>query len=130
LRIRNWPCNPLCALCDQVDETAEHLCLHCVFAREVWDLVSRWTDALVQVPASSCSLELWWNSCLQAAHKEHKRQVAAVLIYTSWNLWKERNRHIFDQVAVTPARCFFLIKEELNLRSLAFGEQGTLRDLI
>lgn len=29
---RNWPCHPVCALCDQAPETAEHMCLHCVYA--------------------------------------------------------------------------------------------------
>jgi hypothetical protein len=41
---RNRPCDPMCSLCDQEQETAEHLCLHCVFAQEVWLLVHQWTD--------------------------------------------------------------------------------------
>ena len=28
LVVRNWPCDTNCALCDQVFETAAHLCLH------------------------------------------------------------------------------------------------------
>jgi hypothetical protein len=39
LLARNWPCNPICILCDQDLETADHLCLHCVYAREVWQRV-------------------------------------------------------------------------------------------
>jgi hypothetical protein len=31
-------------LCDQALETAEHLCLNCDFAREVWASVSLWSD--------------------------------------------------------------------------------------
>jgi hypothetical protein len=42
LLARNWNCDPVYILCDQVEETAQHLCLHCVFAREVWYLVSNW----------------------------------------------------------------------------------------
>lgn len=31
----NCPCNPVCQLCDQELETAEHMILRCVFAQEV-----------------------------------------------------------------------------------------------
>jgi len=37
---RNWPCDPICTLCDQTFETAAHLCLHCSYARQVWVSVS------------------------------------------------------------------------------------------
>jgi hypothetical protein len=36
LLLRNLTCNPVCPLCVQDLETTEHLCLHCVYAREVW----------------------------------------------------------------------------------------------
>jgi hypothetical protein len=31
LLARNWPCNPICPLCDQVEETAAHICLRGLF---------------------------------------------------------------------------------------------------
>ena len=42
LLIRNWPCNPVCSLCDQDFETALHLCLNRSYAKEVWHLVIKW----------------------------------------------------------------------------------------
>jgi hypothetical protein len=33
LLIRNWPCNPVCQLCDLVQETTKHISLHCSFAQ-------------------------------------------------------------------------------------------------
>jgi hypothetical protein len=50
LLARNWPCDPICQLCDQELESAEHLCLQCVYAQEVWLLVTQWTDDLVCIP--------------------------------------------------------------------------------
>ncbi|PVH31679.1 hypothetical protein PAHAL_9G208900 [Panicum hallii] len=71
---RNWPCDPVCPLCDQEQQTAEHLCLHCVFAREVWMLVSGWSNGLVQAPNPGSTLEEWWNTSMQGQSKEMGRQ--------------------------------------------------------
>jgi hypothetical protein len=50
LLARNWPCDPVCSLCDQEFETAAHICLQCVYAQQVWVLVSFWTDGFIHVP--------------------------------------------------------------------------------
>jgi hypothetical protein len=94
---RNWPCNPVCVLCDQAFETAYHLCLECVYAREVWELVSHWVGQSLRIPVLNVAIEQWWkwNASLQGLSHRDQRQVAAVLIYTAWNLWKESNRRIF-----------------------------------
>ena len=34
LLARQWPCNPICPLCSQEQETASHLILHCTFAQK------------------------------------------------------------------------------------------------
>jgi hypothetical protein len=59
---RNWPCDPICILCDQAFEMAEHLCLHCVYARQVWHLVSTATAGRIRSLSSGVSVELWWNN--------------------------------------------------------------------
>lgn len=64
LLIRNWPCDPLCQLCLQEHETASHLILHCVYAKEVWMRMSQQTQGLLQVPEGDISMEAWWNSSL------------------------------------------------------------------
>lgn len=40
LMVRNWPCNPICPLCNNEVETATHICLHCPFALLVWSKVA------------------------------------------------------------------------------------------
>ena len=42
LALRHWPCNPICSFYDQEAETTVHLCIHCLFAKEVWVLVKNW----------------------------------------------------------------------------------------
>jgi hypothetical protein len=80
LTARNWPCSPQCPLCAQEPETAEHLTLHCVFTREVWVLVSSWTQGLVKVPRQDLGLEEWWNQPLQGLPKKVKQSLASILI--------------------------------------------------
>jgi hypothetical protein len=93
-----------------------------VFAREVWDLVSRWIGGgIVQVPTLNVSMEAWWNSSTQNLPRNIKRAVQGILMYTTWHLWKERNRRIFQGSAASPVAVFQLLKEEFRLRRQACG---------
>jgi hypothetical protein len=65
------------------------------------------------------SLEEWWNNSLLGVRKEDRRRKSALLLYTAWNLWKERNRRVFDGLQALPTRILALIKEEMQLRESA-----------
>jgi hypothetical protein len=125
LLLRSWTCNPVCILCDQGRETAAHLCLHCVFAREVWFLVSNWSPGLIVAPQQGFSTEQWWNIAVQGRPKHIARKVAAILMCTAWNIWKERNPRIFQGVFMAPGQVFFMIKEEMQLREVAMGGRAS-----
>jgi hypothetical protein len=127
LMARNWPCNPNCVLCDQELETANHLCLQCVFAQEVWLLVAGWTDGLIHPPDRQANLELWWNEALSATSGKEKIKKASIMIYTAWNIWKERNRRVFAKKTTRPRRILQLIKGDLAPRASACADtQGLL----
>lgn len=128
LQVRNWPSDPICRLCDQELETAQHLCLYCVYAQELWHLVSGWTNGRVQVPSRSADLEGWWNAAVSGKPKAEARTIAAMLIYTAWNLWKERNRRVFEGASQSPEGILAMIKEEVQVRRAACGEGGDLFD--
>lgn len=114
---RNWPCNGHCVMCDQAPETEDHLCLHCPFAKEVWGHVRTWSGDLITIPDSSKGIEAWWNSELQGLPQNTRRVKAALMMYTAWNLWKERNRRIFEGKCVQPLRVLRFI---IPLRVLRF----------
>jgi hypothetical protein len=67
----------------------------------------------VQVPWRQVSLMHWWNSGLDSASSATKNRHATVRIYTTWNIWKERNRRVFDSIASTPHRVLQLVKDEM-----------------
>ena len=117
---------PICCLCEQEQETAAHLCLHCCFAREVWWMVHPWTDGLISIPEPNALVEDWWNSSLQAAVAHDRARVAAILIYTTWNVWNERNRRIFNGISQSPQRILSLIKQEMDIRSCACEDREVI----
>ena len=121
LQARNWTCNPLCSLCGSAPETAQHICLQCPFAQRVWELVQTWTQDLVTKPEVGATIEDWWIQSLQNLKKNQRRTKAAAIMYTFWNLWKERNRRTFEAKEAQPTSVLQLIKEEANLRFRACG---------
>jgi hypothetical protein len=121
LLVRNWPCNPVCALCSQEPETASHLILHCSFARQIWDRMAAWTANLIQIPAQGIAILDWWQKELVHLSKKARKLKAAMMIYGAWNIWKARNRRVFEQKTLTPAEVMQEIKMEVNCRKLACG---------
>ena len=95
LAARQWPCNQICVLCNQEQETAAHLILHCSFALSVWQKMQIWTQQLVQMPIGYSKIIDWWQKELAQLPKKTRRTKAAFMMYGAWNIWKERNRRIF-----------------------------------
>ncbi|KAJ1276395.1 hypothetical protein BS78_05G211800 [Paspalum vaginatum] len=81
-----------------------HLCLHCPFARAVWDQAD---------PARSPNIMDWWEPAFSSLPKSPKRDFNGIVIYTLWNIWKERNRRIFENSALTPLQIALRTKEDV-----------------
>jgi hypothetical protein len=50
-----------------------------------------------------------------------KSRRAAIMMYMAWNIWKERNRRIFDAKSTTSRRVLQLIQNEIAMRASACG---------
>lgn len=125
---KSWPCNETCSLCDQEPETIQHIMVHCAFAKQVWHEVCLWQHMDIILPHhTDMDLITWWDHQLSNEATSRLRKTASIIIYTWWNLWKERNRRIFQQQAKQPRQVLTMIKEEMKLRQQALGrneEQG------
>jgi hypothetical protein len=100
--------------------------LHCVFAKEVWLAVQVWSENLIAVPDSRVSLVVWWNSATKSKPKDTRSRIISIMIYTVWNLWKERNRQILEGKSTSPSQVLNFIREEAQLRRVACGDAAPL----
>lgn len=96
-----WPHQASCPLCNGPPETGHHLCLLCPFVQMVWLQlqVSTWEYFMIPrhaVPTNFDSIKDWWEAAAISVHKSQRRKFNGIAIYIMWNLWKERNRRVFE----------------------------------
>ncbi|KAL6641391.1 hypothetical protein ACP70R_019572 [Stipagrostis hirtigluma subsp. patula] len=123
LAIKNWPHNDYCMLCTCMFETTDHLFRDCVFTEALWDRICTvlHLPQLAGTRAQSKDLQQWVHSLVTGASKQDKRRFMGILLYLWWEIWKERNRRIFNQVeesylkvsdrVLSDIRCFKLAIE-------------------
>jgi hypothetical protein len=103
-----------CALCQQEDETTDHLLCSCVFAREVWHLLLLPVGLQHLAPEHGANLRDWWQLSRASLPEELRRSYDSAVLLVTWSIWKERNRRTFDHVSKTPLQLLHLILEEAN----------------
>jgi hypothetical protein len=67
----------------------------------------------MQSPQDPPHLKAWWEEAAAKISKQEKRRFNGMVIYTLWNLWKERNRRIFQNVQESSWQVAFRIKEDI-----------------
>jgi ABC-type histidine transport system ATPase subunit len=66
----------------------------------------------------------WWDKAAQKVAKPMKRQFNGLVIYTIWNIWKERNRRIFNNTLESPMQVASKVREDIMQRKRASLERG------
>jgi hypothetical protein len=101
-----------CVLCDQADEFANHLLASCVFVREIWHWLLARVGFLHLCPDANSSLVDWWLQARAQAPNPFRRGFDTLVLLVSWEVWKERNRRMFENLSRTPAEVLALIRNE------------------
>ena len=97
---------------------------NCPYSKQVWQQVEDWSgeQGLKQNQHSS-RIKNWWTHLNTAqghtAGANPKR--AQIVVYTAWNLWKERCRRVFDNKAMDVQHLLDSIKDDIQ--SLQFARE-------
>jgi hypothetical protein len=113
--------NQTCSLCNVCDEDARHLLIECPFTREVLRLIWQWcgfAGTPTQVSPSLSTTD-WLSCCTAAAKPRPQCEAMGILLYIWWNVWKERNRGVFDSKQKNEFQVASIAKEDLDLFNLA-----------
>ena len=94
LAARGINCIRLCPVCKNQVESIDHLLRECLFAQFFW---SRMGVSHLFMARHTQSLEDWLyeNSLRKWTHQNHNPW-SAIFPFAIWNLWKHRNRVMFD----------------------------------
>ena len=108
LKRKGIPLANRCSLCEEKEETIDHLLIHCSRAKMLWDLLLAITDFSWVFPRTVRQLLLAWQSA--SVGKKRKRVWMAAPLCIFWTLWMERNRVVFENEVPSAHRMksFFL----------------------
>jgi hypothetical protein len=69
-------------------------------------------------------LSSWWEEIVPKITREERRRFNGLVIYICWNLWKERNRRIFNNAHESALQVASKVKEDIAQRERAFQRVG------
>ena len=111
----------LCYLCDQGQETIDHIIAVCPFTREVWYYVLQALGQ--QVPPVSQTTLSWWRRLRSVCTGDRRNGMDSLFALVSWQLWKERNARCFRESTSSVGDLLHIIKNEAD-RWIQAGASG------
>lgn len=109
--LQQWPCNPVCCLCNLSPETVSNLCKDCPFSREVWDKILLWGNlSFMRVNHGSESLYGWCMKLKSLRSRQSRRNLAFCFIF-SGVYGQKKNNMIFQSQQRDADQIAFLVKE-------------------
>jgi hypothetical protein len=108
-----------CPLCEQENETANHIAVGCVLVREVWYNSLQRCNLQHLTPAADDELIRWWPEARLRVPRPHRKGFDSIVLLVVWTLWKERNSRVFERYAETLRTIFQRIADEVELWKLS-----------
>nr|ABA97942.1 retrotransposon protein, putative, LINE subclass [Oryza sativa Japonica Group] len=87
-----------CVLCDQSDETIDHLLVACPESRQLWWIALRAIGHSECLPINEPSFHIWLCDSRKKVIKAHRRGFDTIATLVAWTIWKERNIRVFNQI--------------------------------
>ncbi|CAL5391723.1 unnamed protein product [Camellia sinensis] len=85
-----------CVFCKEVEETINHVLLHCPFVWLIWSYFVRGWGLQWASPGSVQSILQWWSGCRMGQLEKKLWSVIPYAIF--WSIWKQRNDRVFNGV--------------------------------
>ncbi|MFS8006042.1 putative reverse transcriptase zinc-binding domain-containing protein [Helianthus anomalus] len=86
--------NNVCSLCEDGEESAEHLFCSCVVAANIWYLISRWCR--ISTIFAFCIRDLTAVHEHSGLHRVAKEALHGIILTGCWCIWKARNEKRFN----------------------------------
>jgi exonuclease III len=87
-----------CFLCLQEEDTAEHILVQCVFAREVWYRCRQALRLTFDIPTSDGTIQSWWTRERVRFSNKDRKWFDGLVCTVCHGLWKNRNAFCFNNV--------------------------------
>jgi hypothetical protein len=133
LEKRGLPHPVTCPLCDQQQETIQHLLNTCIFTRQFWNnIISPFGLGHFTPSIDEPSFADWWKRLDNSVHRDKRKGLNSAIILGAWCLWLHRNKAVFngESSLARLQRCFL---DELRCWVLAgaknIGSLGLARAL-
>jgi len=113
-----------CPLCEQEEETINHILSACVFARQFWHrfLIYIGLQNVTPLP-NDADFFLWWQQAGDRISAGVLRGFNTLVVLGAWTIWKARNDAVFESIAPSVDRALLLAREEAELWMLS-GAKG------
>jgi hypothetical protein len=122
LMLKNWPCNPTCALCYCIPDTNNHLLTECNFTEAVWDRIAHSVQLHPSlIPFHKGDIANWLNLIGRAGTRKQQKEYAGFVFFFWWFIWKERNQIIFEQKECSFVQVAGKILDALQVYRRAFS---------
>ena len=116
-----------CCIWSTQPETRDHLMLSCPYAEVLWSESRRRFRDTVPVFTNWPELVLWTSSSSNAAPSHLRMMVVQALFY---NIWKQRNNMLHNQVLVPPTATFREIDRHIISSIYAFRKRKKFTNLM
>ena len=116
-------------LCDQAEETIQHILVGCVFLRQIWASILRSLNFASLAPlAADTRFFTWWARYISLTPKEARKGLNTLFILVAWEIWKHRNACVFEGKRPCVQTVLREVASECNLWVLAGA--SALRELL
>jgi hypothetical protein len=120
---RGWENDYFYPLCPRNLETASHIFTECPFSLKVWEhmAVALGLDALKPTNWLDKGLSVleWYRGLVGRQTKSQRKIIFPASNLICWEIWKERNRRIFEKKELPFTGLLVRIKDEADVWRLA-----------